>query len=63
MQRFTVLQFVRPTDAPVASPHALKYCVAGVACELAFQTDGDRTEKAAELVAIGTAVVFKPAQA
>lgn len=61
MQTATLLEFVRPVEAAVERPFAIKYRIGGVACELSFETEDARKEKAAELVNSGVSVVFKPA--
>ncbi|CAE6713709.1 hypothetical protein [Paraburkholderia haematera] len=62
MQIARVLQYVKPVAQPVERPFSIKYRIGGVACSLSFETEAQREEKAAELVANGAAVVFKPAQ-
>ncbi|NPT44331.1 hypothetical protein GNZ12_24075 [Paraburkholderia sp. 1N] len=62
MQTARVLQYVNPVAQAIERPFSIKYGVGGVACSLSFETEAQREEKAAELVANGAAVVFKPAQ-
>jgi hypothetical protein len=56
-----VIQMIRPVPEVGARPFLLKFHTEGVSCELAFASAEARQERAAELVANGTAVVFKQA--